>query len=265
MLRNFNTLMGCTLAASDGEIGKVREMYFDDHEWTMRYLVVTAGSWLTGRDVLIAPRTLGEIDAQNSAITVNLTQEQVRSAPSIDTDQPVSRQFEARYYQHYGWDPYWVAPGGTGMMLVPSALAPAPAFAPPPEDAENLESDVPPEPEGDPRLRSSHKVRGYGIHAQDGEFGHVSDFVIDDADWRVRYLVIATRNWLPGKHVLVAPEWIERISYDDGQVFVNLARSIIKEAPDFDPNLPVSRAYEQRLHDHYARKAYWDAVQGVTR
>ena len=209
MLRNFHTLTGCALAATDGEIGKVREMYFDDANWTMRYLVVTAGSWLTGRDVLIAPRALGEVDAQSGIIAVRLTQEQIRNAPSIDSDQPVSRHFEQQYFQHYGWDPYWAMPGGAGMMLVPSALAPAPAFAPPPESAE----DHLPEPAGDPHLRSSQEVRKYEIRAQDGELGHVSDFVLDDADWRIRYLVIATRNWLPGKHVLLAPEWIESISF----------------------------------------------------
>ncbi len=261
MLRNFNTLMGCTLAASDGEIGKVREMYFDDREWTMRYLIVRAGSWLTGRDVLIAPRTLGAIDAQNSTIAVSLTREQVRQAPAIDTDQPVSRQYEQRYYQYYGWDPYWAIPGGAGMGMIGYGM-PGAALA---KDAENLEADVPPEPQGDSHLRSSSKVRGYGIHAQDGEFGHVSDFVIDDSDWRVRYFVIATRNWLPGKHVLVAPDWIERISYDNGQVFVNLPSSIIKDAPDYDPAAPLNRANEERLHDHYGRKTYWDAVHDVAR
>lgn len=261
MLRNFNTLTGCTLAASDGEIGNVREMYFDDHEWTIRYLVVTAGSWLTGRDVLIAPRTLGAIDAQDSTIAVRLTREQVRNAPSIDTDQPVSRQYEERYHQYYGWDPYWAIPGGAGMGMigygVPTAYLPG--------DSKDRQTEAPPEPDGDPHLRSSQKVRGYGIRAQDGELGHVSDFVIDDADWRVRYLAIATRNWLPGKHVLIAPDWIERISYDDGQVFVNLPRALIKDAPDYDFTAPVSRAYEERLHDHYGRKAYWEAVQGVAR
>lgn len=145
-----------------------------------------------------------------------------------------------------------------------------PAVVPPPmapksEVSESLEPVAPREPEGDPHLRSSLKVREYGIHALDGEFGHVSDFVIDDADWRIRYLVIATRNWLPGKHVLIAPAWVERVSFDEGQVFINLPQSLIKEAPDYDPTSSLSRAFEVRLHDHYGRKTDWDAVQGVTR
>jgi len=269
MMRSFHTLMGCTLAASDGEIGKVREMYFDDEHWTVRYLVVTAGSWFTGRDVLIAPRSLGAVDAQGGAIAVHLTKEQVRDAPPIESDQPVSRQYEERYFQHYGWDPYWAMPGGMGMLMPTAVLNPA-AFADEGsvrpregEVSENPQPDAPSEPAGDRHLRSSHEVRGYGIHAQDGELGHVSDFILDDADWRIRYLVIATRDWLPGRHVLVAPEWIETISFSGSEVFVNLPRSTIKSAPEFDPAAPVSRAYEQRLHDHYERKAYWEAARAA--
>ncbi len=260
MLRNLKTLKGCTLAASDGEIGKVQEMYFDDQSWEVRYLVVTAGSWLTGRDVLIAPRALGEIDEQNAAIAVHLTQDQVRHAPSIDSDHPVSRQYEQKYFQYYGWDPYWVVPGG-GMGMIGMGM---PAVVPTqPEVSENLQPEV--EPEGDRHLRSSREVQDYGICAQDGELGHISDFVIDDADWCVRYLVVATRNWLPGKHVLLAPDWVERISFEEGMAFVNLPRSAIKDAPEYDPASGVSRAYEEQLHQHYKQKNYWDAVQGAKR
>ncbi len=256
MLRNLKTLMGYTLAASDGEIGKVREMYFDDQSWKVRYLVVTAGSWLAGRDVLIAPRALGDIDEQNAAIAVHLTQEQVRDAPSIDSDPPVSRQDEQKYFQYYGWDPYWVMPGAvTGMigMAMPGVVSPPLAT-----QAEVSEKAEP----GDRHLRSSQKVQDYGIRAQDGELGHISDFVIDDADWSVRYLVVATRNWLPGKHVLLAPDWVELISFEDGKAFVNLPRSAIKDAPEYDPASGVSRAYEEQLHQHYKQKNYWDAVEG---
>lgn len=252
MLRNLNSLRGCTLAATDGDIGKVREMYFDDAHWTMRYLVVTAGSWLTGRDVLITPQALGAVDAQSSEIQVKLTQEQVRQAPSIDTDKPVSRQYEELYYQHYGWQPYWLPPGPETGAWIPPPI-------PPPEATEAVE-DKDPEPKGDQHLRSSQAMRHEGVRAQDGEVGQVSDFILDDSDWRIRYLVIDTGNWLPGKHVLLAPNWIEKIGASAGTVFVNLPRSTIEAAPEYDKNVLIDRAYEQRLHDHYQHKAYWAAV-----
>ena len=258
MLQYFKGLMGSKLAATDGEIGVVREMYFEDQEWVMRYLVVETGSWLTGRQVLIAPRALGEVDAQSGTMAVNLSKDQICSAPPIETDKPISRQYEEQIYEHYGWLPHWGVPSGGREMILPTSV-----LTPAPESSADLQADRPAVPQGDPHLRSSEEVRGYKFHAQDSEFGHVSDFVLEDSDWRVRYLVISTHQWLPIKHVLVAPEWIEQISFSQEQVFINLPRSTIQEAPAFDPGAPISRAYEQRLHDHYERKGYWDAVHAA--
>jgi hypothetical protein len=256
MLQPFDKLRGCKLAASDGEIGEVSEFYFDDGQWTVRYLVVTTGSWLKGRHVLIAPGALGEFDAQSGTLAVNLTQEQVRNSPPLDSDKPVSRQHESELHRHYGWDPHWVVPGAAGLgAYAPAVFAQQQALAdpPPPERAE---------PEGDPHLRSSSElVNRYGFHAQDGEIGVVDDFVVDDKAWQVRYLVARTSAWFFGTKVLLSPEWIERISFEQWQVFVNLPRSAIKDAPVFDSEAPISRTYEQRLHDHYGRKTYWDAVE----
>ena len=254
MLRPFINLRGCTLAASDDDIGDVREFYFSDDNWRVRYLVVETGSWLKGRRVLIIPDVLGEVDAQSGAIAVELTREQVRDAPPLDSEKPVSRQQEDQLHRHFDWNPYWVVPGAAGL----GAYAPAlytqqePIVDPPPA--------VPPNDEGDPHLRSSAELANrYAIHAQDGEIGRVYDFIIDDEAWHVRYLVVRTGIWF-GKDVLLAPDWIERISFDRSEVFVNLPRSAIKQAPEYDYNAPISRAFEQRLHDHYGRKRYWDAV-----
>jgi len=70
----------------------------------------------------------------------------------------------------------------------------------------------------DPHLRSTRQVTGYHIHATDGELGHVEDFIVDDENWAVRFLVVDTRNWLPGKKVLLSPQWIERVEWADSSV-----------------------------------------------
>lgn len=259
MLTPFEQLRGYELAATDGEIGDVQEFYFDDQDWTIRYFVVATGSWLRGRYVLIAPGVLREVDAQSGAIAVDLTREQVENSPPLDSEKPVSRQYEQQLHRHYNWDPNWVVPGAAGL----SAYAPA-VFA---QQEALAEQPIAKEPEagGDPHLRSSAElVNRYAIHAQDGEIGRVYDFVIDDDGWRVRYMVVRTGVWL-GKDVLLAPEWIERISFDRREVFVNLPRSAIKDASTYNNTLPISRAFEQRLHDHYGRKAYWDAVAAADR
>ncbi len=255
MLRPFKTLRGSTLAASDGEIGKVHEFYFDDAQWRLRYFIVETGSWLTGRSVLISPTALTQVDGQSGSIAVRLTQEQVRHSPPIDSDQPISRQREAELHSYYGWDPYWSLTDGSPGMMLPPAVAPAPFGVP------QNENHSPEAVKADCHLRSSAELmRGYTIHAQDGEIGQVDDFILDDSDWNVRYLVIRTGVWFRGKDVLLSPDWVERISFEGSEVFVNLPRSAIKDAPAFDAVAPLDRAFEERLHDHYGRKGYWDAV-----
>jgi hypothetical protein len=115
----------------------------------------------------------------------------------------------------------------------------------------------------DPHLRSTHDVSGYPIQAADGEIGHVDDFVIDDETWAIRYLIVDTRNWWPGKKVLVSPQWIERANWTERtswsklKVFINLTREKIKQAPEYTEASLLTRDFESRLHQHYNRHGYW--------
>lgn len=265
MLRSLKSIRGFKLAASDGEIGKVREIYFDDHSWTVRYFVVETGGWFTGQDVLITPRSLGEIDEDNETIAVHLTKDQIRHSPPVETERPVSRQYEEAYHTYYGWEPYWTAPGGT-----PAFWAPMPIDVIRPEVFEDerqastqQREQLPEEEKGDPNLRSSSEVSGYAIHAQDGHIGHLDDYVVDDEEWRVRYLIIDTRNWLPGKLVLVSPEWIKSISFLQHEIFVSVTKDKIKDAPEYDPDQPISRALEGRLYEHHGYHAYWEGIHAA--
>jgi hypothetical protein len=72
----------------------------------------------------------------------------------------------------------------------------------------------------DSHLRSTKAVTGYHIEALDGELGHVDGFIVDDESWAIRYMEVATRNWWPGKKVLVSPAWIDRMSWEDSKVYV---------------------------------------------
>jgi len=222
-------LVGCTVRAKDGGIGRVEEFYFDNHKWIIRYMVVDTGRWLQGRQVLISTAALKRPEWKSRAFPVNLTKQQVRNSPSIDTDKPVSRQHEAELHGYYNWPIYW----GLGLSAPTEKLA-------------------------DPNLRSTRQVTGYHIQAMDGEIGHVQDFIVDDETWAIRYVVVNTQNWLPGKKVLVSPAWIRRVSWDKSKVFVGLSREPVKNSPGFDPSKPVSRGYEERLFDHYGRSKYWE-------
>jgi len=253
MLRTLEDFKGFLLSAVDGEIGWIQEMYFDDRTWQVRYFVVNTGSWLPQREVLIAPRSIYKIDHETEILHLDLTRDQIRHSPSIDSDMPVSRQFEQAYHDHFGWIPYWLDAGNLPGAAVPEAAAPAESIA-----------ELPAIAHCDPHLRSSIEIEEYNIQAQDGAPGHVDDFVIDDQTWRIRYAVVVTRNWFPGKRVLLSPGWIEKISYEKHEVFVSAPSSTIQSAPDFDSVEPITRAMEQELYDHYTHKAYWQALAEAT-
>jgi uncharacterized protein YrrD len=247
MLRPFSHIKNFALAARDGEIGKVKELYFDDQNWIVRYVVVDTGGWLSGRKVLLSPTSFGAIADESKLIAVHLTKERIENSPPIEADKPVSRQHEEEWHRYYGYPGYWLAPEAIAFGSVPVVTG---VQAPPFEEAKGSEE------RGDPHLRSTSELTGYSIHATDGDIGHVDDFIVDDEGWAIRYVVIS-RSWWPRKKVILSPEWIERVSWEESDVFVPLSRETIKNAPDWDESHPISRTFEQRLFDYYGRCAYW--------
>jgi len=258
MLRSVNELRGLSIHATDDEIGRVDEFFFDDQHWSIRYMVVNTGSWMLPATVLISPRSIRVVDWDGRRVEVNLTRQQVQVAPSTEADRPVSRQMEHAHAAYYGYDPYWNGPGLWGGMGYPYAIGGVSGYIPagmtPTERELDVERDL---PKADTHLRSTREVIGYHIRASDGTIGHVNDFVMDDATWAVRYLVVGTHNWWPGKQVLVAPAWIKAVSWADRTVDVDLSRETIKAGPEYDP-LRLNRSYEELLYTHYQRSTYWD-------
>ena len=251
MLTNTTHLKGFAIRATDGELGTVDELYFDDETWAIRYLTVNTAGWLGGRQVLISPISVFNTDWQAKRLDVALTKQQVEKSPDINTHLPVSRQHEAAYFGYFGYPYYWGGPDLWGPALYPAALV-SPTSASPKllEDSISREST-------DSHLRSTEAVTGYHIEAADGEIGHVAGFVMDDEAWAIRYIEVATRNWWPGKKVLVAPAWIERVSWTDSKVHVGLSREAIQNGPEYVESMPITREYENRLYFHYGRPPYW--------
>jgi len=254
MLYKAKTLKGYKLHGLDGEIGNVKEFYFDDQYWTIRYLVADTVNWITGRQVLISPHALVAVNKEKQHIAIGLTKKQIEDSPSLDSDKPVSRQFEEAYHGYYGWPIYWGGSFMWGSSAYPYMAGPYPGVA---HEREEMAEATRREKAWDPHLRSTHEVSGYHTQAADGEIGHVEDFIIDDQTWAIRYLVIDTRNWWRGKKVLVSPQWIERVSWSESEVFVNLSREGIKQSPEYTEKSLLTRDYEARLHRHYNRQGYW--------
>jgi hypothetical protein len=244
MLTNATHLKGLVIRATDGELGTVNHLYFDDQTWAIRYLTVETGGWLGGRQVLISPFSIVHTDWQANRLDVE-------NSPDIDTHKPVSRQHEAAYLGYYGYPYYWAGPSLWGPALYPEGLA-IPTTASAQAMAESIRRES-----TDSHLRSTEGVTGYNIEAADGEIGHVAGFVADDETWAIRYIEVATRNWWPGKKVLLSPAWIERVSWMDSSVSVGVSREAIKTAPEYVESMPVTREYENRLYFHYGRPPYW--------
>jgi len=235
MLSKAKTLTGYTLRGLDDLFGKVKDFYFDDRGWTIRYLVADTDKWLVGRQVLISPNSLISVDRGRRSISIDLTKKQIEGSPPLRADKPVSRQFEQAYYGFFGWAMYW------GFQEERAKD----------EEAARLRN------RGDPDLRSANAVRGYHIHASDGPVGHVDDFIIDDETWAIRYLIVDTKDWLPGKRVLISPRWIERISWKQERVSIALSRDAIRRAPEYGNESHVGRDYEAALRDHYNSTGDW--------
>jgi hypothetical protein len=251
MLRNAKELHGFTIRTADGEFGTVDQLYFDDETWAARYLIVETGDWLVGRVVMISPISVVHADWQAKRLDVALTKKQVACSPEINTHKPVSRQHEAAYNQYYGYPQYCSGPNLFGPGAYPADVV-MPRAAPIEGAEEGLENET-----GDSHLRSTEAMVGYHIEAADGEIGHVDGFVVDDESWVIRYIEVATRNWWPGKKVLVSPAWIDRMNWPDSKVYCGLSREAIQSAPEYVESVPITREYENRLYAHYGRPPYW--------
>ncbi|MCC5845748.1 MAG: PRC-barrel domain-containing protein [Verrucomicrobia bacterium] len=246
MLFSSKSIAGYKLNSLDGELGGVKDLLFDDQYWTVRYLVAKTGTWFSGRDVLISPHAQIRLSHEKKRMNVNLTRARIQDSPALSSDQPVSRQFETEFHEFYGWPVYWDGPymWGAGPMIA--------------RGSRNLESPSPPESTSeDPHLRSAETVRGYEIEADDGSIGRVADFIVDDSTWSIRYLVVDTHKWLPGRKVLISPQWIERVSWESATVFVHLTRDAIRNSPEYREEGLLTREYESGLHTHYQRDGYW--------
>ena len=266
MLRNTTDLENYSIKATDGEIGHVKDFFFDDDAWVIRYLVVDAGSWLLSRKVLISPISIDPSNQADRTLPISLTKEQVKNSPSIDTDLPVSRQYEEQTLGYYGYANYWGGAGMWGAGMYPFAMVPgyggyAGFGGDPVDDEQEMEAHLRAERarhrNDDPHLRSSNEVIGYHLHATDGEIGHVAGYLVDEKTWAIRYLIVDTSNWWMGHKVLVAPEWITGVHWSDRTVSIDLSREAVKAAPPYETDTAWSRQSDTALYGHYGRAGYW--------
>jgi hypothetical protein len=213
VLWKTRNLRGYSIRATDGDIGKVYEFYFDNETWNVDYTVVYIGSWISGRNILISHDFLGQPDSDSQILPVALTKEQVKNAPDVDTEKPVYCQRQGKLPND--WPAYW----GGGRLLIAGAFD------------EYSYKRARPSVEGqkaNPHLWSTREVIGYRIQAGDGNLGHVSNFIVNDRTWAVCSIVISMRNWLPGKKVVLPAQWVEEIRWSEYRILVSSLRETIR-------------------------------------
>ncbi|MCJ7593033.1 MAG: PRC-barrel domain-containing protein, partial [Woeseiaceae bacterium] len=256
MLRTINDLEDYAIRATDGNIGQVKDVYFDDEAWVVRYLVVDTGSWLSSRKVLISPIAIGQPNWTDKVLPVSITKDQVKNSPDIDTDKPVSRQHEMQYLGHYGYPYYWGGAGlwgdgaYPGVMLTGYGGLVSTPYHEGPEAAEAFaNAEAARHQDDDLHLRSCKAVMGYHIQATDGDIGHVQGLLVDEKTWAIRYMIVDTSNWWLGHQVLIVPQWIQDVSWPDATVTVNLTRQAVKDAPPYDSAAQLDRKAEMDVHE----------------
>lgn len=263
MLRNIKDLEGFDVGATDGRIGQVKDSFFDDQAWVVRYLIVEAGGWLASRRVLISPIAIGRPDGPGRLLPVSITKKQVQDSPAVDTEKPVSRQHELQYGGFYGYSNYWDGLGYWGGGMYPNLMVPEyggsrPALgADPEQQPADARAGSALNQNEDAHLRSCREVVGYHVHASDGDLGHVDGLIVDDETWAIRYLIVDTSNWWLGHRVLIAPRWTQEVRWSDSKVVLSMTRQAVREAPPYDPTSPPDRFQEAALHQHYGRAGYW--------
>jgi hypothetical protein len=266
MLRNVNDLYGFSVTGSDGPIGEVRDCYFDDHSWTIRFFVVETGAWLGGRKVLISPIAIHGSDWAGKALSVSVTQKQVKNSPDVDTSKPVSRQHEVEQFGYYGYPYYWgegnlwgVGPrpgmslAGYESVALPAERQARTGFVDSQVKLHRGRGD-------DPHLRSCRAIENYHIHATDGDIGHVESLLANDEAWAIRYLIVNTSDWWLGHQVLVAPPWIADISWLNATVSIDLTRQAVKDAPAYDAKALPNPEQERGLLEHYGHPDHGNLI-----
>lgn len=250
MLHSVKDVQDFQVAARDGDVGSLEEFLFDDRDWRIRYLLVKSGGWATARKILVSPLAIKEIDWEDESLTLDLTFQQIQQCPPWEADKPVSRQYEAEFARHYGYSFYWNQPYLWGESALPDLMS-----------TPGLDTDpTQGEPQGGgadhAHLRSSREVTGYDLRTTDNTIGHVEDFLFDDKSWILPLLVAETREWWPGKHVLIATSRIEDIDKNERCIALRLTREEMEHEPDYDLMSANPDGAVQDLYRRFWRSPY---------
>lgn len=216
------------ILATDGEIGKVVDFYFDESLFVLRYFIVDTASFL-GRDrVLVSPISLKYFSAEEKKIWLNISKEELKNSPAFDSQMTISRRYEVSYNNYFSWPSYWATNKATIWSLGPYGV---PWVN---EDLLEKNKRVDYDDSVETDLRSAGEVMKYGIKGLENEFGHIQGFLIDANTYQIDFYILDTINYFPSKNVLARVEWTDQISYLDQVIEFPFSEELIKGAPNYD-------------------------------
>ncbi|MBU2977162.1 PRC-barrel domain-containing protein [Alteromonas sp. C1M14] len=236
----YKRLTDFGIHATDGDIGRCKDVLFDDQNFFLRYFVADTNKWLPlGRKVVLSPISLSAINHDDETLVVSMSKQALKDSPTIDEHKPVSREYEEMLFKYFGYGYYWVGPGAWGDFSHPTELADQQSFQ---QEISKLEN------QGVNHLRSCEEVHGYDVATTDEDTGHITDFIIDPDNWAIKLLIVDTRNWLPGgKKVALPPNCVETIDWSTHKIHVNLCHDSVMALPDFEEDKMENREYLNTL------------------
>lgn len=244
-------LKSCNIRTADGEeLGTVKDFYFDEKFWAIRYFVVDTMKWLPGKKVVLSPITVDSINLNKEFIDLTESAEKVKNAPIKNEHTQISKHNEEELANYYGWPNYWTGVGPWGGFSTPSELTVA-------HREEKLQRGVQADGDDLHQLRSVNDVKGeltgFNVEGTDEKIGNVSDFVIDQKTWQIKYFVVDTSKILAGDLVLLAKDWITEINWHDKKFFVNVTKELAEKAANFDSSTEITSEYEDNLYSNFGK------------
>ena len=230
MLHSARALSRYEAYATDGKLGRATDAYIDETTYEIRYLVVETSRWLPGKKLLVSNRWLGIPDKDAQRFPINMTRSAAEERTASTDDLPVSWKMEELLKVRFGGlDSRGGSPSSAVVGSVTRQAATQAKF----ETGAVQAAD-------NPNLRSLREIMGYQIEAVDGPLGVAHDFLIDDEGWVVRWMVVDTKSWKPGREVLVPPEWVETVSWSEKRIHVRVSRQKVKTSQRVDRASHVS-------------------------
>lgn len=253
MVRSLKGIVGYRLDAQGDCVGKVKDLLFDDEKMAVRYIVANTGGWLSKHKVLISPHHLHEpnLERIGNYFDLALTKAKVENAPLLQTEAPISRQYEDAFAAYYDHPPYWSGAMIWGFHGSPggAAIPPDGQPAPPDDVIDQIEKS---------HLRSFEEVRKYDIQASDGIIGVLDDLIVECDSWRLRYVIVDINGWIPGGKRMLDIDWLDGFDFTGAVAKIDLPKEKIKNAPDFDPTAAVNVDYQARLYNYYGKPVQWE-------